>query len=428
MVARKLKEIETISGDLSNSTQNTKKIIFSSDHNGREIWAYRINNAIISSDSIHYPSIQIYSEVDGIQYLPIEEDIMSLKSMSKHVQTEISDRPSYKSTIENPFFFFIYNFDNYYHFIYDSLPYLITYFKLKNKFKNLKLLISSPNFQQIEPYLFFYEFLELLNISREDIIFAEKNILYSCILLSDSYTHSGKSEIPPREEIYELFVKLKDLANQKSSNINNIDNIYISRRTWIHENFENIGTNYTQKRKLENESELVEFLKTKGYVEIFTENISTVDKINIFANAKNIIGPSGGGLCNVLFCKNDTRLLAINSPGFMKVNGRFNYSFENVKAHFYDHGFHTDNGRFKKYMRVYLPHHNIVGEVESYNHGLVQINYTENIIAGWNAQLELKTIWVKEAQCETLDEGLNSPWKLDLDHFINYFKQSFYSS
>jgi hypothetical protein len=108
----------------------------------------------------------------------------------------------------------------------------------------------------------------------------------------------------------------------------------------------------------------------------------------------------------------------------MKINGRFNYSFSNVQTHFYDRTFHVEIGRFKKYMRVFIPDKNIVGEIENYDQGMLQINYTDNITAGWNAQLDLKTIWVKEGECEPLDEGLNSQWSLDLDDFINHFKQS----
>jgi hypothetical protein len=380
---------------------------------------------VVSGDSLYYPSIELYSEVDEVNYLPIEEDIMSLKFLEKNLRKEISGKPSYKSTISGPLFFFVYNSDNYFHFVYDSLPYLITYFNLKKNFKELKLLISSPNFQQTEPHPFFYEFLGLLDIQHEDIEFVEKNTLYSCLLISDSYTHSGKSELPPRKELYELFSKLKVLAQQQSPKMSNIDKIYISRRTWLHNNFQNIGTDYTKKRRLVNESDLLDYLQSQGYVETFTENISTVEKINIFANAKSIIGPIGGGLCNVLFANQDTKLLAINSPGFMKINGRFNYSFSNVQAHFYDRAFHTEKGRFKKYMRVYIPDKNIIGEIEDYDEGKLQIKYTDNITAGWNAQLDLMTIWVKEEECERIDEGLNSQWSIDLDDFINHFKQTY---
>jgi len=270
---KKLKEINTISISLKESTCNSKKLILKTDQNGREIWAYRINNAVVSGDSLYYPSIELYSEVDEVNYLPIEEDIMSLKFLEKNLRKEISGKPSYKSTISGPLFFFVYNSDNYFHFVYDSLPYLITYFNLKKNFKELKLLISSPNFQQTKPHPFFYEFLGLLDIQHEDIEFVEKNTLYSCLLISDSYTHSGKSELPPRKELYELFSKLKVLAQQQSPKMSNIDKIYISRRSWLHNNFQNIGTDYTKKRRLVNESDLLDYLQSQGYVETFTENI-----------------------------------------------------------------------------------------------------------------------------------------------------------
>ena len=38
-----------------------------------------------------------------------------------------------KKIINENVFFFIYNFDNYYHFLYDTLPYLYTYFELKKE-------------------------------------------------------------------------------------------------------------------------------------------------------------------------------------------------------------------------------------------------------------------------------------------------------
>ena len=39
--------------------------------------------------------------------------------------------------IEENVFFFIYNFDNYYHFLYDTIPYLYTYLELKNENRRL---------------------------------------------------------------------------------------------------------------------------------------------------------------------------------------------------------------------------------------------------------------------------------------------------
>ena len=44
-----------------------------------------------------------------------------------------------------------------------------------------------------------------------------------------------------------------------------------------------IGTNYTQRRKLVNEDDLVDKLIKEDYVEVFTERLSTIEKIAYFA-------------------------------------------------------------------------------------------------------------------------------------------------
>ena len=81
-----------------------------------------------------------------------------------------------------------------------------------------------------------------------------------------------------------------------------------------------------------NEDELVEILVRNGYVEVFTESLSTVDKIKLFYNAESIVGAIGGGICNVLFSKDSTNLLALISPTFLDVNSRFIFSLNNVNT------------------------------------------------------------------------------------------------
>jgi len=425
MQIKKIKEIDISSKHFDDSNHNAKMLIYKADINDREIWAYRLNNVTVSSESIYYPSIELFSEVDSTYYLPIDEEVMSLKSIPKRSTGEISSISFPSSVYHDPLFFFIYNTDNYFHFLYDSLPYLITFLKLREYFPNIKLLISSPNFQINKPYPFFFEFLELLDIYENDLVFIDKKTKYTCIFISDSYTHSGKSEKPPRDEIYELYLFIKNKARSREATALTPEKIYISRRTWIHGDVSNIGTNYTQKRRLENENALVDYLNNCGFKEIFTENLSTIDKINIFSNAKFLVGASGGGLCNALFSTKKTKLLAINSPGFMEVNGRFIYSYKNVQTYFFDETFHTTDDKFKKYMRIYSLKNNIVGEVEEFISGRVKVNYTANIVAGWNAKLVLNSIWLNEDDCVSLDKGLNSPWKINLNDFINFSKKIF---
>jgi hypothetical protein len=423
MLIKKFNEVIINSNNLEDATCNSKKTIFEIDENGREISCYRFNNLIATNKSIFYPSIKLFSENDSIVYSPVDEEIMSLKTLNIDSNENFASTPSYSSKYSDPLFFFVYNTDNYYHFVYDTLPYLITFFQLRKSFPNLKLLVSSPNFQREKPYPFFYEFLELLGINKKDLIFITESTMYSSIFISDSYTHSGKSNLPPRKEIYQFFSDIVKKASLLKSNVKLNEKIYISRRAWKHGDTSNIGTNYTQKRTLNNESELVRFLESKGFSETFTENLSVIDKINLFSSAKVIIGPSGGGLCNVLFSNKNAQLLSINSPDFMSVNKRFIYSFANIKTIFYDETFHVEDTKFKKYMRVQSHSNNIVGEVEEFKNDKVKISYTENILAGWNAELNLKSKWINASECVILDNGLNSPWSLNLDEFIIFYSQ-----
>jgi hypothetical protein len=423
LLIKKFNQAIINSNNLEDASHNSKKTIFEIDENGREISCYRFNNLITSKKSIIYPSIRLFSENDSTVYSPVDEEIMSLKTLNIDSNENFTCIPSYNSKYLDPLFFFVYNTDNYYHFVYDTLPYLITFFHLRKSFPNLKLLVSLPNFQREMPYPFFYEFLELLGINKKDLIFITESTMYSSIFISDSYTHSGKSNLPPRKEIYQLFSDIVNKASLLKSNMKLNEKIYISRRTWKHGDTSNIGTNYTQKRKLNNESELVKFLESKGFAETFTENLSVTDKIYLFSNAKFIIGPAGGGLCNVLFSNKNAQLLAINSPDFMSVNKRFIFSFSNINTIFYDETFHVEDTKFKKYMRVQSLSNNIVGEVEEFKNDKVKISYTENILAGWNAELNLKSKWINANECVILDNGLNSPWSLNLDQFIIFYNQ-----
>ena len=81
---------------------------------------------------------------------------------------------------KRPVFFFIYNTDNYYHFVYDTLPYLISFFHLKQQVKDLKLLVNLPGPHRNTTYKFVKEFFQLLGIAEKDLIFCNDKTLYFC--------------------------------------------------------------------------------------------------------------------------------------------------------------------------------------------------------------------------------------------------------
>lgn len=76
------------------------------------------------------------------------------------------------------------------------------------------------------------------------------------------------------------------------------ERIYISRAQTTH-------------RRVLNETEVVEQLAAYGFVSIQLESLSFVDQIALFANARIIVTPHGGGLTNTVFCRAETTIIEL---------------------------------------------------------------------------------------------------------------------
>lgn len=389
--------------------------IFPIDKNNRKIDIYKFEKCIITGLDLYYPNVLIKNTDDLI--LPVLEKTMSL-NMSTIYEKQNMNYNYIVKNIQNiynkPLFFFIYNTDNYFHFLYDSLPYLISFLKIKNNISELKLLMQYPNQQKKCFYPFVKEFLEILNITEKDIILVNDNTIYKEIYVSTSYTHDFDSNLPPRKEIYDFYQNIvKNIKNY--DNIKTPSKFYISRRTWLHNDFSNIGTNYTTRRKLINEDEIVEKLKQNGFEEVFTEKLSTIEKIIYFSNATHIIGSIGGGIANVLFSKKSTKLEVLVSPTFLDVNNRFKYSLDNVDIYYNMNSKHFEKTNFKTYMRVKIKDTNNIGEIEKIYDNKLLLSCTNGANTGWNSQNSYIKLEVDIKNVEKLDNGLNSPWIFLLD-------------
>ncbi len=185
----------------------------------------------------------------------------------------------------------------------------------------------------------------------------------------------------------------------------------------LNDNISNIGTNYTSKRKMINEDELVEYLIKKGFTEVFTEDYSEEDKIQMFNKAEYVIGAIGGGISNVLFSGPTCKLLAIISPTFMDINHRFKYSLNNVNVSYFTDTIHESDDKWKKYMRIKILNSNIIGEIIDISDKTLTISYSDEILAGWNNDIQYNTMICNKNDCIALDHGLNSPWKINMEKF-----------
>ena len=80
-----------------------------------------------------------------------------------------------QKTVDTPMFYFVYNMANYYHFIYDTLPYLFSYFNEKMIHPDMKLLVSPPEGQD-DLYPFVWDSLSMLGITRDDVVFLDPEV------------------------------------------------------------------------------------------------------------------------------------------------------------------------------------------------------------------------------------------------------------
>lgn len=413
----KIDEFNSVSkNEILSKSKNAKSTIKLEDLNSRKIELYKIVETQLGGSNIYYPNLLIKSFDDDTIIDPYQEKVMSLSNALKVNNENVEFNKEHNYKINYPVFFFIYNSDNYYHFLYDSLPYLILYLELKKEISDLQLLVNYSNPGRNTFYRFFLEFLDLLEIDSTQLLLANTYTIYETIYISSSLTHGIDSNIEPRKEVYDFFKNLVNKVKGKF-NLETPEKFYISRRTWINNDDTNIGTNYTQRRILINEDQLVEALKQHGIKEVFLENLTTIEKILYFSNAKLIVGAIGGGIANVLFSSVNTKVVCIVSPTFFDINERFKHSLSKTNIIYFNDTDHQEKGLLKKYMRVQTKN-GLIGEILEINDKTITIGYLDDSVAGWNNSLPFKNMILNFEDFKILDNGLNSPWELNLSKFL----------
>jgi len=239
------------------------------------------------------------------------------------------------------------------------------------------------------------------------------------VYISSSLTHQDKSNEPPNKQIFSIYKRCIDNA-LSNVDIKPIDKMYVSRRTYIHNNISNIGTNYTQRRVLKQETEVVEYLNTLGFKEVFPECWTMKEKIFYFSNAKVIVGLIGGGMCNLLFSNNDTKSLVICSPYFLDINYRFKYSMEHTQIKYIkDTEVQYTIYPYSNYQRVKI----LSGDHKDKYAEIVDAYYLEKdlmikCMLGSETSVSVlcsdNIITVNNKDIQLIDKGLNSPFNMDI--------------
>jgi len=370
-------------------------------------YLHDISNAIIESP--RYPICSINGQS------PYDEQIMSMPSiLAKGASTDIPTATSFHA---GHHFFFLFNLDNYYHFLYDTLPYLAHYFELIKRVPSCKLLV--PEAHTFLPFQ--TEFLERLGIQIDQIVGATHLGSYEHLYIPSSFTH-GKDigGVSMSNETYSL--EARTLWNRLSvhpSKETETTKFYISRRTHIHNDMTNIGTNYTLRRRCINEDAVVNAVSTRGYKELFCELLSTHEKIELFQRATHIIGFIGGGLANLLFSRPETQVGCIETPDFLRINQRFKHSMDHTRITYLPITTHSAyNGPYSLYTRVRIvagPYRDRIGELLEWNDETgYRVNVSNNDVAGFAHNQIFTEVWISANNLDPLDKGLNSPFECDI--------------
>ena len=157
------------------------------DKNNRDIRLYNFKEVIITGISQFYPNILLKQISDNYLILPTKEMTLSLNKKSYYEENNMNfdykDIDSVtlgnKNIILEPVYFFIYNTENYFHFIYDTLPYLYSFLQLRKTNPKIKLLMNFINKNKNDFIPFVIEALELLDITRDNIIIHNTNNIYN---------------------------------------------------------------------------------------------------------------------------------------------------------------------------------------------------------------------------------------------------------
>jgi capsular polysaccharide biosynthesis protein len=168
--------------------------------------------------------------------------------------------------------------DSYFHWFCDSLPRLMIAFE---KLEQRKATLILP--RKLFTKGFIQESLHLLDIAEIEII-EENEIIYSKTLVISELT-------APTGNFNPLIInRLRDMFQKKLLCNTQTNKVYISRGK-------------SSKRRILNESEVIEILAKKGFGIYYFEELSCEEQATLCFNATHIMSNHGAGLTNILFMK-----------------------------------------------------------------------------------------------------------------------------
>jgi capsular polysaccharide biosynthesis protein len=188
----------------------------------------------------------------------------------------------------------------YYHWMFDILPRLELLRRSGIKFKEIDWFVVNS---LSKPYQ--QETLNLMGIAQDKIIESDR---HSHIQASELIVPSfpGYLDWVPEGTIKFLRETFLPQINSNQNNQNH-SKIYVSRAR-------------AKNRRLVNEIEVSQLLTKLGFVTVFLEEMSFLEQVKTFANAKMIVSPHGSGLTNLVFCSPHTQVVELFSPNYIRTD------------------------------------------------------------------------------------------------------------
>lgn len=153
-------------------------------------------------------------------------------------------------------------------------------------------ILATPKFRD-----WHYETFELLGINRDQFVFTD-----SLITECDELVIAKTSD----ECFFPHAGHLKEFRRRILAGAGVPEGIKPTRRLYI--------SRAKDKRRLLNEDALWPLWKERGFESIFCQDMTTRDKVRLFAEAEVVAGPHGSGFINCIFSPPGTKLIELHNP------------------------------------------------------------------------------------------------------------------
>lgn len=196
---------------------------------------------------------------------------------------------------------------NYYHFVVEFILRLTRALDL-NEYDEYIILVDKI-ITQIPQY---NNMLEIINKKKLKIVPIEKNKEYNVKnLIYPSYNSWLPLNIKKGKETKEEDFMISDIAIKSVSNI--LKNEFLKEEIISIKNRKKIfiSRKGTKVNRIINENKVIEISKKYGFEVVYPEELSLGEQINLFNDSEYIIGATGAAFTNIMFCKENTKIICI---------------------------------------------------------------------------------------------------------------------